>query len=302
MDAVVFGNVTLDVICQTVDEVPRHELIAFEHVVVSPGGCGSNVAVGLAAQGVSTALVARMGCDDASRLLQATWDRFGLDWRYVNQIQGIPTGTSVGLVDSQFQPRFIHTSGANATLTGDDLKPDSLMAEGARWLHVAGFFVLPGLLDERLPWALAGCQELGMVTSLDVVRSPRLSHPEYLWPAMPHLNVFFCNANEAWRLTGEELPDRAAQALRTHGAQSVIIKLGEDGCYAVGPDFAGVIPAPRVAVVDTTGAGDAFAAGFIAASLQGAHLEAACTAGNQAGAKTVGSLGAIAHWATEKPA
>ena len=66
MEAVVFGNITLDVICKPVDDVPRHDSLGFEEVVVAPGGCGYNVAIGLCALGVSTALVGRTGNDDAA--------------------------------------------------------------------------------------------------------------------------------------------------------------------------------------------------------------------------------------------
>ena len=61
LDAIVFGNVTLDILCYPVNEVPRHESISFEDVTVSPGGCGSNTAIGLAALGIPTGIVARAG-------------------------------------------------------------------------------------------------------------------------------------------------------------------------------------------------------------------------------------------------
>ena len=57
MEAVVVGNITLDVLCYPVEEVPRYKSNAFDHSIVSPGGCGSNVAVGLSSLGVPTALV-----------------------------------------------------------------------------------------------------------------------------------------------------------------------------------------------------------------------------------------------------
>jgi sugar/nucleoside kinase (ribokinase family) len=76
----------------------------------------------------------------------------------------------------------------------------------------------------------------------------------------------------------------------------VIVKLGSQGCYALSDEFIGIIPAIKVAVVDTTGAGDAFVAGFIAARSKGADVEAACEMGNQAGARIVQHLGAIAGW------
>ena len=123
MDAIIFGNVTLDILCYPVNEVPRHESIAFEQVTVSPGGCGSNTAIGLAALGVPTGIIARTGEDDQADLLFRYWNRVGVDPRFVERTPGQPTGTSVGLIDAQFQPRFVHTSGANRGLTAAVIDP-----------------------------------------------------------------------------------------------------------------------------------------------------------------------------------
>ena len=79
-------------------------------------------------------------------------------------------------------------------------------------------------------------------------------------------------------------------------AQNVIVKLGAAGCYVLSDEFTGVVQACEVSVVDTTGAGDAFAAGLIAALTGGKDLKSACQAGNQAGARIVGKLGAITGW------
>ena len=296
VDAVVFGNVTLDVICKTVDEVPRHESLAFDQVAVMPGGCGSNVAVGLCALGVPTALVACIGSDDAAELVRKFWTQFGLDQRYVRVMAGQQTGTSVGLVDSEAQPRFIHTPGANAFLNVDALDLSILAAEGARALHIAGYFVLPGVLDGRLPATLANAQQNGMFTSLDVVRSQRMHDPSSLWPSLPHLDLFLCNAHEAWCLTGEDRPELAGRSLRMRGAKSVIVKLGRDGCWLESSTFSGRIKASQADEVDTTGAGDAFAAGLIQALLQGYKIEDACWYANLAGAHIVSALGAVGGW------
>jgi len=301
IEAVVFGNVTLDVICKTVDDVPRHESLVFDQVVVSPGGCGSNVAIGLSALGVPTALVGCIGSDAAAAMVRSFWDRFHLDQRFVHIIPDRPTGTSVGLVDSNQQPRFIHTPGANATLTIDDLDIPALTAEGARLLHIGGYFVLPGILDGRLPATLLQAQFSGLFTSLDVVRSKRMHDPSSLWPCLPHLDLFLCNAHEAWRITGEAQPQDAARALRTLGAKSVIVKMGAQGCWLESQEYRGQFPAPQVEVVDTTGAGDAFAAGSIQAILEGKTLEEACQAGNAAGARMVGALGALGGWLKDAP-
>ncbi|HEX7974741.1 MAG TPA: carbohydrate kinase family protein [Anaerolineales bacterium] len=300
MDIVVFGNVALDVICQTVEEVPLEESIGFERAAVSAGGCASNVAVGLAALGAQVGLAARLGEDEAAGLLESFWRRVGVDSRWAHRVNGATTGVSIGLVDHTGQPRFVHTPGASAGLTVDDLDLPAIVQAGARALHVAGFFVLPGLCDGRLPATLAQARHLGLHTSLDVVRSPGMDDPAPLWPCLPYLDLFLCNSWEAARLTGEIQPDQAAQALRQAGAGSVVVKLSSQGSWAASASFTGLVAAVPAPVVDTTGAGDAFDAGLLAARLHGAGLEEACRAGNAAGRRMVGSLGAVSGWFSGK--
>jgi ribokinase len=298
MDAVVFGNVTLDVICYPVNEVPRHESIAFQDVTVSPGGCGSNTAIGLASLGIPTGIAARTGDDDAADLLFRYWQRVGVDTSFVTRSSGTPTGTSVGLVDENFQPRFIHTSGANRGLTAEAIDPQALAACGVRYFHIAGFFVLPNLF-EQVAARLSALRALGITTSLDVVFNVRMDDPQLrqtLWASLPHLDTFMANDHEAARLTGQVDYEKAARIFTERGAEKVVIKLGAAGCFGLSETYSGIIPATKVDVLDTTGAGDAFAAGFIAASARGEAFQDACLAGNQAGAKICTRLGAITAW------
>jgi ribokinase len=298
MDAVVFGNVTLDVLCYPVNEVPRHESIAFDDVTVSPGGCGSNTAIGLAALGIPTGIVARTGEDDAADLLFRYWKRAGVTPEFVSRTRGIATGTSIGLIDEDYQPRFIHTSGANRELTAEAIDPAALAARGVHFFHIAGFFVLPNLF-EQVAEKLSALRGLGIVTSLDVVFNVRMEDPILrgaLWAAIPHIDYFMANDHEAARLTGQADFEKSAEELKTKGARHVIIKLGASGCYGLGDSYSGIVPATKVNVVDTTGAGDAFAAGLIAALHRGEDFRSACQAGNLAGAKISTRLGAITAW------
>jgi sugar/nucleoside kinase (ribokinase family) len=296
MGIAVLGNVTLDVICRTVDDVPRYESIAFDQVTISPGGCGSNVAVGLGNLKVKPILICRVGEDEAAKILRGTWKKYGIDLRFVETANQRTTAVSVGLVDHDAQPRFIHTPGANATLASTDLNVALLVSEKVDILHVAGFFVLPGLLDGQLPGKLSDARRAGIKTTLDVVYSPRFWDPEKLWPCLPEIDIFFCNQKEAFRLTGEDRTELAIKRLRDYGANTIVVKLGAGGCYLSSADYSGVILAPEVDVIDTTGAGDAFAAGFLASLHDGEDLMTACERGNQAGARMVTRLGAIGGW------
>jgi sugar/nucleoside kinase (ribokinase family) len=296
VDAVVFGNATLDALCYPVDDVPRHQSIPFERAIIAPGGCGSNTAIGLCALRVSTALVARIGDDDAGFLIEGYWARVGLDTRLVQRLTDQSTAVSVGLIDSDAQPRFIHTPAANATLTASDLDIPGLAAAGARFLHVGGFLVLPGVSGEGLGEKLGEARDRGMCTSVDVAISRNKGQPADLWPCLPHTDYFLCNTREAQFLAGVEGVEQAMGVLRDRGAHTVIVKLGAEGCRIRGNDLDAHIPGLPAEVVDTTGAGDAFAAGFVAGILRGESPEVACGSANAAGARMVSKLGAVSGW------
>ena len=103
-----------------------------------------------------------------------------------------------------------------------------------------------------------------------------------------------CNLKEAEIITGVSEPALAAIAFREKGARSVIIKLGAEGCWLADDDRSMLIPGIEVEqVVDTTGAGDAFAAGLVSALRQGKDIEEACRIGAKHGALTTGFLGAV---------
>jgi len=296
MDVVIVGNVALDVICKTVEDVPRHASIGFEQVSVSPGGCGSNVAIGLRHLGWDTALVARVGVDETGEMLERHWSRLGMDLRYLRREPSLPTGVSIGLVDHQLQPRFLHTPGASSLLTVADLDPPAYRRAGARALHVAGYFVLPGLLDASLAHALSQAQANGIETMLDVVESPAMKDPGPLWPCFPYLDLFLCNALEAEILTGQQNPHDAARLLIARGLKRLVIKLGSQGCLLQDGEQSRVIPVNPVLVVDTVGGGDAFGAGLIGARLHGLDWTESCVEGHRASAQVVGSLGAVSGW------
>jgi len=311
MDAIVIGNTTLDVLCYPVDDVPRRDSLLFDQVLLAPGGCGSNVAIGLGMLGVPTGLVTVISDDIAYDVVQRYWQRAGLDTRFVRQVPSAGPAVSIGLVDSEFQPRFIHTTGPNRMLTSLDLDISQYASTGARALMVAGFYVLPGLLDGNLASALHAARQRGMTTLLDVTNSRRMDdHLQALWDCLPLLDYFLCNTLEARRLTGLEDPAEICAAFRQRSVDTtLIVKLGAQGCWVDGPGMRQRIPGLAAHVVDTTGAGDAFAAGLIAALLRsraapstgalklaGDDLAEACAAANAAGARIVTRLGAISAW------
>jgi len=113
---------------------------------------------------------------------------------------------------------------------------------------------------------------------------------------MPFIDIFLCNAEEGRIMSGIEDPVEAARFLLAFGPKQVIIKLGAEGCLLVRKEDAIHIPGIQISVADTTGAGDAFAAGLIKALLQGENIIDACRAGNRAGAQNAACFGALGNW------
>nr|WP_290665202.1 carbohydrate kinase family protein [Ardenticatena sp.] len=293
----VCGNVTLDITCAPVDDVPRHDSLLFDHGAISAGGSASNVAVGVAALGEPVALAACTGDDETAALLHHTWQRVGVQTHTIRRLPNTPTSLTICLVDSHAQPRFLHTFGANRAFSSHDITRAMQATPMARFLYIGGYFVLPTLLHADFAATLAAARRAERFILMDVTLSPTMHDPSPLWAALPHVDLFLCNETEAQRLTDAPTPTDAAAFLLAKGAHHVIIKQGANGCLLATQTASCHIPAEMVPnVVDTTGAGDAFGAGLVVALARGASLEEACRAGHRAAARIITAHGAISAW------
>lgn len=301
IEAVVIGNVALDILCYPVNEVPRYHSMTFDRSAIAPGGCGSNAAIGLAAQKINTALIACIGTDLPGDLALRVWERFAVNTDHIIRLDDQPTGVSVGLVDSDAQPRFVHTSGTNQFLTPDSLPLDTLLQPSIKAVHFAGFFLMAAMLNRKLAPILGQLKRAGKQISLDVQQTVRLSQPDILWHLLPDIDIFTCNRMEAEQLTGCSDEVSAASYLHQKGARTVIVKLGHQGCFLSMRQEQLRISAPQVNVIDTTGAGDAFSAGLIASLLRGEQLIESCRWANAVAANVVTYFGAVTAWETYQP-
>jgi sugar/nucleoside kinase (ribokinase family) len=166
------------------------------------------------------------------------------------------------------------------------------LLEGARLLHVAGSFLMPKFDGEPTARVLALARRRGLLTCLDTAWDAQGRWLSLLAPCLPHLDHFVPSIEEARQITRRQAPEDVAAALRDAGVGTVVLKMGEEGCYARGPDGHLSLPALRVPAVDALGAGDAFAAGFIAGLVHGWDLERAARFATAVGATCVTALGA----------
>jgi sugar/nucleoside kinase (ribokinase family) len=254
-----------------------------------PGGSAANQAAWMARLGLSVVFAGRVGTEDAG-FHRRELARFGVEPRLAAD-ESAATGAIVVLVGPDGERTMITDRGANLMLRPDDV-PAALL-DGVALLHLTGYsFFAPA------PRAVAGgliseASRRGVPFTVDPGSAAFLRQlaPGAFLGWTKGAAVCFPNRDEAAVLAGQADPSLAAAALaRTYGA--VVVKLGADGAVlAVGDAPPVLIPARPAVVRDTTGAGDAFCAGFLAAWLAGAPLTEAGTAAAKAAALAVAAFG-----------
>ena len=284
------GNAVMDVLARPVDGLPAPGASQrLEEVALGPGGNGVNTAVALARLGVRVALAAPMGDDRLGEILCQFVHSEDVDDSNVITVKEARTSVSLVLVESSGERRLLHFRGANAHFSACDLNWD--LVKGARVFHYASAFALPAFDGAPLELTLKRARELGCSTSVNICWDAQGRWLPLLQPALAYTDFIFPNREEGQKLTGESEPAAIARRLRRLGAKTVIVKLGAAGCFVESPEGAFTSPGFVAQPVDTTGAGDCFAAGFLAAICRGSSLAEATRFANAAGALATLSMG-----------
>lgn len=287
-DVLVVGDVITDIIV-----MPEGPMIRGSDrratIRSQPGGSAANQAVWLGAMGVKVKFVSRVAAAD----LEASLAYFRS--RGVEPLLGadptLPSGVLISIVDADGERSFLTDRGANLNLSELDLPPSLL--DDVRLLLVSGYsFFTPGPRAAVMA-LLKEARERKIPTAVDPASVGFLREvgPEAFLKWTQGAGTIFANLDEALELTGSVDLSLQMQTLgRFYGR--VVIKRGVAGAAIGGRNGVTLsMPAPQRDVVDTTGAGDAFAAAFLAAELNGADLEACVKAGIAAGAEAVTKIG-----------
>lgn len=285
---IVIGDVMTDVIV-----LPEGPLVRGSdrraQITQRPGGSGANQAVWLGSMGTPVSFVARVGARDKPHL-EAYLRGFHVDPVLIAD-PSKPSGILVIIVDPDGERSFLTDRGANLDLSHSDM-PVWLLGE-TRYVLVSGYSLFAEKPRHAARWMAGEAQSRSIPVAVDAASVgfvEEVGADKFLeWTK--GFSTLFANADEAVALAGSD--DLEAQ-MRVLGQNygRVVVKLGAGGA-AVG-DASGVklkLPAPVVKVVDTTGAGDAFAAAFVSAELRGVDVETCLRRGIEAGSAAVTKVG-----------
>ena len=257
-------------------------------VHVSGGGQAANTAAWLAWLGVPVTFVGAVGDDEAGRDRLAELHEAGVR-THVSVRPGANTG-SIVVLTYEGERTMISDRGANLLLAPSDV--DGAIERGGTHLHLSGYTLLDQASRPAGRAALASARAAGLTTSVDAASAaPILTQPGFLdW--VRGVDVLIANEDEATALAGPGEPAEQASKLAYAIGGSAVVKLGRDGALWAGPGGVVLMPVEPAHVVDATGAGDAFAAGLLAAWTNDADVHTALHEGCRAGAQAVGIVGA----------
>ncbi len=271
MSVGVVGNVNVDLLAWPVADVPDAGTERpIDRIDLRVGGAAAVTGAALARLGVAAIVVGCVGGDAFGRVALDELRRYGVDTRHVRRLDDGATGVSIAFEAPDRERSFVIALGALASFD-DDMVPEEALA--ADHVLVCGYFNLPAFREAGARRVLEDVRSRGGTTLLDTgwdhAGWPRSTKSE-LTSLLPLVDVFLPNEAEASALSGEEDPPAAAAALARISGGWVVVKLGASGAIAVDADGRSRrVTAPAVDVVDTTGAGDAFNAGLIAALADG---------------------------------
>lgn len=263
---VVIGDANPDIVLSGSDMTPafgQAETLV-DHAELSLGGSAAITAAAAAGMGVPTLLVAAVGRDTFGDIVTSQLAAAGVD---TSALQRVAEPTGVTVVLSRGPDRAILTApGAIGTLRAESVS-DSDALDGAAHVHVSSYYLQPALAA-GLTNLLAAARAAGATTSLDTNYDPAGT---WLTPdlaaTLNMVDLFFPNLAEAKALSGRDHPADAARWLAERFDIAAVVKCGARGAVLAAGSTLLQEPAPPVRVVDTTGAGDAFNAGFLAAWL-----------------------------------
>ena len=258
-------------------------------VTIQPGGAAANTACWLAHDGEDATLIGAIGDDPFGDMVTENLAAFNVSSALAT-IDGSTTGACIVIVDQRGERTMLPDPGANAGLAVEDLPTSSFRA--GDHLHLSGYTLLNAATRAVGMSALHQAREAGMTTSLDPASAAPLAHdPAVLDAALLIIDLLIANEAEASVLTGIIDPGLALASLAGR-VPTVVVKRGHLGSIAQRAQVQHETDAVTVSVVDTTGAGDAFAAGFLPPWILGRDLAECLGQASISAARAVARVGA----------
>lgn len=296
MDAAIFGLLVADLVAQPMEcatSLPPGGLTRLNSITLTSGGNACNVAIAMAKLGMSAASCGLVGDDSLGRTIVERLREAGVNANGVTSDARSQTSATIVAVQGNGERCFFHTPGVTDLVDAKGFRAQFDLFRRAAWLQIGYFGLLPSLTKD-LPELLAEFRMGAPGTKIALDTSYPPADRKLLDPILPHIDLFAPSRSEATALTGETDPAHMVASFRRQVREDAIvgIKLDREGCYLNDGKNAFAVPAFKVKVIDTTGAGDAWFAGLLCGLRKGMSLDEAGRFANRVGADCCTAIGA----------
>lgn len=292
-DVTVIGPSVIDILAAPFDpEALAKGKRDVDQIRMSFGGDALNESVVLSRMGKKVQLISKIGADEAGRSIRKHLEKEKVSTKHVIVEQGLNTSVNIALVDADGGRKFLTDPHSSQRKLGlEDVLP--MLDETAPIVSFASIFISPCFSIEKTEQVFSRIKAAGKTLVSDVTRPKNGETFDDLKVLFPYMDIFVPNDEEIFLLTGEKDPYKNVQMLVDAGVKTAVVKIGKDGCLIGTKD--GIVHVPAVAgvkCVDTTGAGDSFAAGLIAGLAEGRSIVDCARLGCAAASCSIEQVGA----------
>jgi len=287
----------VDVLGRPVSAIPPgQDLAILDEIRITVAGTAAGTSVDLAKLGMEVYAVGAIGSDELGNFLLTTMERYGINTTGLVKKSGVQTSATMLPIRPNGERPALHVPGANAELVLSDIDMDLIAS--ADYLHVGGTPLLTKLDGKPLREVFRNARDHGVVTTYDLLAMPVPDLAAKVKAVLPYVDYFMPGLDEAQMLSGLSERDEVCRFFLDEGAGTVVFKMGGEGSllarYENGSLQVTRVPATQVKVVDSTGCGDSYCAGFIAGLARGWSEKDAARLGAACGALVIQGLGSDA--------
>jgi ribokinase len=290
LDVIALGDLNVDIIAHFANYPGKGGDALAYSTEIHCGGSAANTAITLARLGVRTGLVSRVGPDSWALKALHCLRSAGVDSGGLQRDPVAMTGLMYVVVTPDGERTMLGYRGANVFTDPNQIQEEYL--QSAKLFHLSGYALLAEPQRSAAMLTLEMACRHGLTVTLDPGLTISQAALDEVHALLPVVNILLPSLSEAQKLSGMSTAEDCAEALLDKGCRVVALKMGREGCLLGSRDGLRHIPGFTVPARDSTGAGDSFAAGFIAGCLGGLSLHSAAILGNALGAIAAARIGA----------
>ncbi len=289
-DVTVVGTIVFDIFITGVNKLPNYgQAVKLNSLPIYSGGCGLNTSIVLSKLGVKTSLIGSVGTDLFGNFLLDHLRKNGVKTVLTTQSSKESTSVSILFINKRKERSYFHLVGANSKIKINRKELNTIF--NSRIFHIGGVNLLPSLDGKPMGEILKKVKSKNTITSVDLAWDVDNKWMEKLKYSLPFIDILMGNEDEIKKLTESSSFKKSFEILHRLGVKIVVAKLGNKGSLVSKENMIIKVEPFNVKVKDTTGAGDAFAGGFLYGILNNKNLYECALIGNYCGALAITEYG-----------